>query len=198
MITVVSTGFRAPTKQRCIDSVKPYEHRYIEASEQDPPLTVTQNVWSAVRDLPPDRIVVWLDGDDWLTPGALDVVQQKYDEGADCTYGSFRFSDGRSVKLRAYDNFKNCRREPWLGTHLKTFRAVLLQSVPADRLQLNGQWINMACDIAIMFEVLERAQNAVWCPEMICVYNYSTSWEHRFTPADAAREKEIVRELRGR
>jgi hypothetical protein len=203
MITVVSTGYKARTKSDCIDSVKmqrmPVDHRYVEASEQDPPLTVTENVWLMCKELPPNEIVIWLDGDDRLASNNVaEIVLSKYAAGADCTYGSFRFSDGRVPTLRAYDNYRNCRREPWLGTHLKTFRAGLLQQVPAERLQLNGEWINMACDIAIMFEVLERAKNAVFVPDVLCVYNYSMSWEFRFSPAEAAREKQIVRELRSR
>lgn len=203
LITVVSTGFRAPTKQRCLDSVaaqlEPHEHCYIEASEQDPPLTVTENVWRACRELPPDRVVVWLDGDDSLASDTvLTTVRGMHEAGADCTYGSFRFSDGRKPAMRAYEDYCNCRREPWLGTHLKTFRAGLLASVPADELKIGGEWIDMACDMALMFPILERAERAVFCPLVLCVYNYASSWEHRFTAADRAREAAIVRELRSR
>lgn len=200
MITVVSTGFAAPTKHLCLASVAKQtdRHVYIEASEQNPPLTVTENVWHACRELPTDEIVVWLDGDDELAHGSLATVQRMYDAGADCTYGSFRFSDGRPVALRAYEDFRNCRREPWLGTHLKTFRAGLLASVPETELQIEGKWIDMCCDMAIMFAVLERAQNAVFCPEVLCVYHYASSWEFRMSAAEHAREKSIERVLRSR
>lgn len=202
IISVVSTGFRAPTKQRCLNSVtvqtEPHEHIYIEASEQNPPRTVTENVWRACRELPPDRVVAWLDGDDWLLPDALTRVRTMHDAGADCTYGSFRFSDGRPVALRAYTNPKNCRREPWLGTHLKTFRAGLLASVPPGELMFEGEWINMCCDMALMFPVLERAQNPVFCSEVLCVYHYASSWEFRMSAAEHAREKSIERVLRSR
>lgn len=215
MITVVSTGFAAPTKHLCLASVAKQtdRHIYIEASEQTPPLTVTENVWRACRALPPDEIVVWLDGDDELALGALATVQRMYDAGADCTYGSFRFSDGRPVALRAYDDPKNCRREPWLGTHLKTFRAGLLASVSETELQLGddvcdgigavvgrtrGPWIDMCCDMAIMFAVLERSQNAIFCPEVLCIYHYASSWEFRMNAAEHAREKQIERVLRSR
>ena len=196
VITVISTGRNAPTKQKCIWSVatqtEPHEHIYIESPAER---TVTQNVYEACSELPPNRIVAWLDGDDWLAhPRALETIARMHADGADCTYGSFQFSDGRIPKLRAYAG--DYRKEPWLATHLKTFRAGLLASAPAEELQLDRQWIEMACDMTIMFAVLKRARNAVFCPEILCVYNYASSWEHRFTAANRAREAEIVRALR--
>ena len=201
MITVISTGRNAPTKARCLRSVEvqteQHEHIYIESPADR---TVTQNVYEVVRELPPDRIVAWLDGDDWLAHDevlarvrTMHSTECSPKPATDCTYGSFRFSDGRSGNCRAYEDPKNCRQEPWLGTHLKTFRARLLQSVPETELQIDGKWIDMACDMAIMLPVLERAERATFCPEVLAIYNFASSWEHRFTVAEREREKRIVR-----
>jgi hypothetical protein len=203
MITVVSTGFNAPTKQRCLDSVRMQtvhaEHVYVEASEQTPPRTVTQNLYEAVLDLPRNTIVVHLDGDDELADNhVIDRVCEMYESGADMTYGSFKFSDGRVPAMRAYTNPKNCRREPWLASHLKTFRAGFLHRVPAIELQYRGDWIDMACDHAVMFPLLELARNPVFCPEVLAIYHFECAWEHRFAAKDRAREAEIVRDLRSR
>jgi hypothetical protein len=203
VITVVSTGYNAPTKEKCIASVEAQtisvHHQYIEASEQAPPRSVVENVYHAVQYYPADEIIVHLDGDDWFAhERVIERVAAMYRDGADCTYGSFRFNDGRNVALKAYENHKNCRKEPWLGTHLKTFRAGLLQRVPPGELMFEGEWINMACDMAIMLPVLELAEHAVFCSETLVIYNYASSWEHRFTNAERMREATIVRELRSR
>lgn len=205
MITVLSTGYRAPTKLACLRSVEAqtesHEHRYIEASDQNPPRTVTENIWRACQELPADRVVAWVDGDDRLSgPESLSVVAKLHRDGALCTYGSFRFSDGRTPGFRAYQDPRNCRNEPWWGTHLKTFRAGLVANIYyRDLHDQNGKWIDMCCDQSIMFPVLEQAgKSAVFCPAILYVYSYATSWEHRMTLEERKREKEMEAWLRGR
>jgi hypothetical protein len=205
MITVLSTGFRAPTKIRCLTSVEvqtaQHEHDYIEASDQRPPLTVTENIWRACRDLPPDRVVAWIDGDDWLAHDeVLAHVLKLHVDGALCTYGSFRFADGRTPGFKAYKDPKRCREEPWWGTHLKTFRAGLVANIDyRDLHDANGKWIDMCCDQALMFPVLEQAgAAAVFVPEILYVYSYGTSWEHRMSPEERKREKDTSAYLRGK
>lgn len=203
MITVLSTGFRASTKAKCLASVASQtaqcEHIYIEASDQNPPRTVSENIWTACCELPADRIVAWVDGDDWLAvPWALDHIEKLHRDGAQCTYGSFRFADGRQPTMAAYKDPKKCREEPWMGSHLKTFRAELVANIAPADLQRNGKWINMCCDQSIMFPVLEQAgASAVFCPEVLYVYSFVTSWEHRMSPEERKREKDIEKYLRG-
>jgi hypothetical protein len=126
-----------------------------------------------------ETIIVSLDGDDWLLPGALARVQRAYDAGAQVTYGSFEYSDGR--KGFAAPVVGPPRDAPWTATHLKTFRAGLFKKIQHEHLQTpDGKWLENARDQAMMFPLLEMAgDRAVYIPDVLCVYNSANSEEHR-------------------
>lgn len=140
-ITVVSTGFDPPTKHVCIASVKSQtvaaNHVVIDAAEQDPPRAASQNFYEAVAKLPPDEIVVWLDLDDWLARrDALEIVSRYYTRNPWLlvTYGSFVTTDGKEGISAAYDPSENVRTAPWRASHLKTFRAKVIQAIDPEDL----------------------------------------------------------------
>ena len=75
------------------------------------------------------RFIVWLDGDDELTPHALERVLDAHRKGAWVTYGQFSI-DGRLGFAAPVGD--NPRREEWHATHLKTFRAGLVKHMRDD------------------------------------------------------------------
>jgi hypothetical protein len=185
MITVISTGFAAPTKARCIESVRvqrgvEIEHVYIEAAEQSPPKTKTENLYDAITKLPPDRIVALVDGDDWLAHDrALASSARFYLEGAMVTYGNFVRSDYASSRgVAAYAPGSSPRLEPFQASHLKTFRAGLFQRIAKADLMFEGDWLpfGICDDVAFMIPMLEMAgeDRARFNPEAVYVYNMAS------------------------
>lgn len=182
-ITVISTGFAAATRHLCGASVRaqlggPYEHVYIEASEQDPPKSVTQNWYEAIGKLGPERIVVLLDGDDWLAHDrVLQRVAAIHERGALVSYGSYITSDGERGCCAPYVR-NEYRREPWYASHLKTFRAGVFQQLTPEDLQFDGEWINRANDVAVMLPLLEMAgpDRVTFCEETLYIYHQRSSY----------------------
>ena len=200
MIHVVSTGFRAPTRQRCLDSVieqegvnftHPHYHHYLDASEQRPPRDVITNIASVVDQLDPKDIVVSLDGDDWLSDNSvLSTVAAMHAQGAWVTYGSFVYADGRAGFAAPYREGEDVRSSPWRATHLKTYRAGLFQRIRREE----REWpagAPVPWDMLVMFAAIEMAgwERVTFCPHVLCVYNYANSHEWRASPRERAREK---------
>ena len=203
MITVVSTGLLAPTKQRCIDSVasQTHEHRhvYVEAGIQEPRLCALENFTNVVRTLDPKDIVVSLDGDDWFPDEkVLTKIAEVYaDPNVWITYGSFVFADGRPGFAAPYET-DDIRKAPWQATHLKTFRAALFHKLGDAELKRDGQYRDLAWDMATMFPMLEMAGvHARFLPDVLYVYNFGHSWEHNASREEREREARMNAEIRG-
>jgi hypothetical protein len=194
-VTVISTGNAAPTKERCIKSVKAQQrvevdHKYIEASEQAPPRTRLENVIRACCALPPEEIVAWIDGDDWLaSEHALARIAEDHRRGAWATYGTYIREDGQWG--HAAPVVGDPRKAPWTASHLKTFRAGLVHRLRVRDFMPAGQWAtDLAPDVAIMIPVLEMAaERAVFVPELLYVYSYATSWESKASEHEKQLEK---------
>lgn len=206
MMVVVSTGFNAPTKDRCLESVEaqtcPLRHIYVEAGLQDPPRLAVQNAYEAIHTLDKNDIVAMLDGDDWLShPEALAYVQSLYNKDPDLwlTYGSFVFSDGRPGFAAPYPH-GNFRQHPWLATHLKTFRAGLFQKIKKEDLQVNGEWQRLVWDTAIMYPMLEMAgpDRILFIEDILYVYNLASSFEWNASSAELALERKMDQLTRAR
>jgi hypothetical protein len=200
---VISTTYGAPNdaRNKCIASVpRGTRHVYIDAAEQSTPLSHFENLIAHLGDLPPDEIVVSLDGDDWLLPGALDRIQREHDAGALVTYGSYRYADGRPGHCRTMTpaELAQPRLAPWLASHPKTFRAGLFQKINPEHFRKDGQWLPHARDLALMFPLLEMAgTRAHYIPDILYVYNYANSTEHNADAKTLAYERECVTYVRG-
>jgi len=196
VITVVSTGFSPPTEHLCRASVRaqlggPYEHLCVNAAEQTPPKSCAQNLYEMIGPLPAETIVAWLDLDDFLyRENALLHVQAMHDAGALLTYGQYITSDGQLGHCQAYAR-NDYRREPWYASHLKTFRAGLFQLLTPEDLQLDGEWLSLAVDVAVMIPMMELAtpSRVTFCPEVLAVYHMPSSFEASASPEERAREK---------
>lgn len=113
---------------------------------------------------PSKTIDLIIDGDDYLySSDVLNIVEEKYMQ-TNCliTYGSHISSKGVKGKkypllIREFDLF---RKYFWYASHLKTYRHDLWLSLnPQDLLNKNGEYFTVACDLAIMFPLLEMAGN---------------------------------------
>lgn len=209
-VIVVSTAFNPPAeaKARCLASVQsqtdPGKFIYYDAATQSPPRAHFENLLEAITNVSDDEPVVFLDGDDWLTPGALARVQHEYDElpRTLVTWGSFVYADGRPGFARdlTEKEHANVRTAPWVTTHLKTARAGLVKRIDPRHLKgPDGRWLEHARDLALMFPLLEMAgpQRTRFIPEILYVYNFANSTEHNGTPESLAAERADVAYVRG-
>jgi len=163
-----------------------------------------------VRELPPETIVIWLDGDDWLTrPDALAIVAREYERGAWMTYGSFclhppqaawDMSDFVAHPREIID--KNAfRNDRWRASHLRTSRAGLLQRIRhADLCNDTGHLFRCALDQALILPMLEMAgERAHFVPEVLYCYNTTNpaSSHNRGEEVLALQRAELL-QIRGR
>lgn len=149
--------------------------------------------------LPPDEVVVWLDGDDWLcNDHALDIVAKAHASGAWVTYGQFTWSSTGAVGFAAQCG-PDPRAEPWRATILRTFRAGLAARIRDEDLRWpDGSYLDLAIDQAIMIPCLEMAgiDRARFIPNVLATYNDASL--NSMTAEDKVREADAVRLIRSR
>jgi glycosyltransferase involved in cell wall biosynthesis len=141
----------------------------------------TRNVVDAVREhVGDDEIVVMLDGDDWLASDrALEILAREYAAGWDVVWGNWVGSDGTRGTSWHLNPFLPVRRQPWVTSHLFSFRARLLKDVPDGEFKDDeGNWFRAACDQAIALPVLERAVRRKHVEEVLYVYNRANPHSH--------------------
>lgn len=164
-------------------------HYYLENERRS-----IQNLVDTIHNLPPDTIVIWLDGDDWFMNGhCVGYVRKLYETRAPwLTYGQFRHASGIPGWASEWPEGAQPRHVPWFATHLRTFRAGLFQQIRVrDFLVpdwLNGPgwdddllvhpkdpeaWIQHAIDLPIMFSMLEMAgrDRTLFVNTLLCIYN---------------------------
>lgn len=163
----------------------------------------------------PEEIVVHLDGDDWLyDETVLEKLNSFYNE-KDCwmTYGGFIVWDGPEAEPTLpypqstehpdfVHKYKLYRQDHWRASHLRTYRAFLLQAVKLEDLKSlqDGEYYWHAADLAFQYPCMEM------CPkEKIqvvdfydCVYNHSKANQVRTHEREAAGNAKYEIEIRNR
>ena len=222
-VTVTSSARNAGYAAfRCTESVQMQTHKnlthiYIDAQSTDgtyvhacagarsgtvrrapSAMNALQNLLPVWRSLPPEEVVVWLDGDDWLAiDKAIEFVVEQHEAGAWATYGNFITTDGQ-LGFAAPVDHRTVRGDLWRTTHLKTFRAGLVQRMREDDFAIYddgdvwGAW-----DQLVMLAAVEMAaERAVFMPRILYVYNLATSFEATCTPEEKQRELRAVGRIR--
>lgn len=209
-IVVVSTAYRAEQyAARCVESVmgQTLQVPHVFMADDAPTLFVAEqalkrqlhrsvltvlrhgygsqleSVYRVMESLPPETVVCWLDGDDWLArPDAIEIVRSVYDSGdVWLTFGSFECwphdPERRGCAPYAPDVVADgsYRKAPWLASHLKTFRAGLFLAIrERDLKQPDGSWMTEVTDRATMWPMLEMAgERHRFIPEVLVTYNGS-------------------------
>jgi hypothetical protein len=210
-LVVVSTG-KTEIGEPCSISVRAAgADMHLTATGPDPAL---ENVTALVQGLAPDTIVAWVDGDDWIRPGALEFVRQAYSsDDVWCTWGSYETADGKRGISAPYFPGEDVRRVEWRASHLKTFRAGLFRAIPQSELQLqeagpkvNGiigkgpHWLSRAIDMAVMFPAIELAglDRCRYLRDVIYVYNWHASFERNATVEEKRHERAVAQWIRNR
>jgi glycosyltransferase involved in cell wall biosynthesis len=136
------------------------------------------NLYYAIHSCHDKEVVVTVDGDDWLAHSqVLTRVSQEYqDSNVWMTYGNF-VTNQRNVSCCDYYNpeiiQKNTfRTDRWKASHLRTFYAQLFKLIQYRDLQYQGRFFKVAWDLAMMFPMLEMAQERHrFIPDVLYVYN---------------------------
>jgi glycosyltransferase involved in cell wall biosynthesis len=152
-----------------------------------------ENFYNAVHQLCADKeIIIDYDGDDRLfRPDVLSIVNKAYaDSDVWMTYGSYitwpqdigsncRVIPDEIVEKNAYREYR------WTTTHLKTFYAWLFKKINPEHLKYEGKFVDMACDIAFMFPMLEMAGGRYrYLTDLLYLYNRGTAFNDDKTNRD--------------
>lgn len=195
------------------DGTGPLVRQYVEEKGQSDRVTIIQNearkgslanLYHAIHQCDPKEIVVQLDGDDFLKDNkVLSRLHAIYsDPDVWVTYGQFEYypewSPGWAAQVPdAVIQTNSFREESWTTTALRTFYAALFQKINKNDLLYNGDFFQMAGDLAYMFPVVEMAgTHSRFIPEVLYVYNVATSINDG--TKDPQLQKELGWEIRAR
>ena len=121
----------------------------------------------------PQSIIVLVDLDDSLLgSGALARVATEFEQGADLTVGGMLRTD----KAKQYPVNFVCPRQTRGGNvwqHLRAFRRELFDRVPDEALRLDGEYVNLAWDWALMLPLVEVATAPRYIGETLYLYEPS-------------------------
>jgi glycosyltransferase involved in cell wall biosynthesis len=134
------------------------------------------NTLLAIRDIisSPDALAVVLDLDDALLHcSVVTRLKEAAKGGADVVLAAM-FRPDKPLKLYHPDFVEP--RAKWGGEvwiHLRSFRKRLLDALPDEDLQLDGDWIDDCEDYATMIPLVEMAQSPVYLPEYLYFHERS-------------------------
>lgn len=142
------------------------------------------NLYYAIHSCKDTEVIVTVDGDDRLAhSGVLTRVSQEY-KNSDVwlTYGQYTYNDGRygatgcceALDPEVVKN-NNFRKYKWCTSHLRTFYAGLFKKIKKEDLMQDGEFFSIAWDLAILFPMLEMAQERhKFISDILYVYNVET------------------------
>jgi glycosyltransferase involved in cell wall biosynthesis len=142
------------------------------------------NHYKAAQLIPDHKIIIHCDGDDWYAHNnVLKRVNDEY-QNPDVwmTYGSYIwYPKGERGGARPVSEHiiaaNKWRQVPYYHfcSQLRTFYAWLFKRINLEDLMINNQFFPVACDVALMYPMLEMAHTHVrFISDILYVYNYET------------------------
>jgi glycosyltransferase involved in cell wall biosynthesis len=141
------------------------------------------STYTGINDASPldEDIIIVLDGDDWFSSRkTLDIVNDAYnDHNCLITYGSYvTYPDKDRGKFsRQIPDWivkdKMFRQNPWMSSHLRTFKAKLWNAIKKEDITgKDGKIYSMAGDLPVVFPMLEMAEErSYFIEDIVHVYN---------------------------
>ncbi len=128
----------------------------------------------------PESILIQIDGDDWLYgPLVFQIIHQAYEQTR-CwmTWGSYvEWPSGAPGMSRPIPDEwhinRSYRSNPWVMSHLRTFKSHLWHSVnDVDLRDNDGKYYDVTWDLAHMFPMIEMAgERSCFIPYILYCYN---------------------------
>lgn len=110
----------------------------------------------------PDSVIITLDADDCLIGSdVLDVLAEQYGDGADLTVGSMCRTDKHADYPVSFQDVRS-KRGGNVWQHLRSFRKRLFDELPDEQLRVDGSYVDLASDWALMLPLVELAQSPRW------------------------------------
>ena len=145
----------------------------------------TRNTLEEIKEIDDNEVVCRLDGGDWLTENDtlfyMDEIYRKYEPGVVWTNHRWSYTfNNISAPLNLKEG-QTVYEHPWVSSHLKTFRAKYLKTIPKKNfLDENGDWIMIGCDqtvfLPMMHMCFQEKRNLVHLP-LVC-YHYNIDLEN--------------------
>ena len=157
-----------------------------------------RNTVTEVANIDDEKVVVRLDGGDWLTENdTLTMLHQVYKEfnpAVVWTQHRWSFTDHNISGQLKLVNGASVYDHPWVSSHLKTFRAKDLKHVPMGNFYDDeGSWIMIACDQAVFLPMMHLAlrnqRNLVYFPRVCYHYNIDLKKPDLFTEDRSIQQK---------
>jgi len=109
-----------------------------------------------------DSVIITLDADDCLIGSdVLDVLAEQYGDGADLTVGSMCRTDKHADYPVSFQGARS-KRGGNVWQHLRSFRKRLFDELPDEQLRIDGSYIDLASDWALMLPLVEMARSPRW------------------------------------
>lgn len=151
--------------------------RRIRVVRNNDRLHALRNIVETSRKVERSDIIATLDGDDALCNSrTVDLLLQAYEDGADVAWTAHKW-DTNGMNISGYMPDKvDPYAWPWVSSHLRTFRARLLEDVTdANFLDHNGVWFKRGYDQALMLPVLRVGGKRTFIPDVCYRYNIDSA-----------------------
>ncbi len=139
------------------------------------------NLYEMIHSCKDDEIILTVDGDDWLPDNDVLTRLAGYysNKSIWMTYGQYKNStDGFAGVAAPYPDHvvqtNSFRSHTWGASHLRTFYAWLFKRIKREDFNYNGDFMQMAWDMTIMFPMLEMSGvHSKFISDILYVYNLS-------------------------
>lgn len=139
-----------------------------------------ENVYNAVHSCPDYKIIVIVDGDDFLAHDhVLARLEREYQNPQIwLTYGQYEcYPSGEKGGCGPFPKHilksNKFRKHQWVTSHLRTFKAALFKKIRKQDLLYKQKFFPMCTDLATMFPMLEMASKGhiKFIPDILYLYN---------------------------
>ena len=148
-----------------------------------------------------DVIIAVIDADDTLcNENTVDLLINAYDDEIDTVWTAHSWDINSMNISRELPEKINPYQFPWVSSHLKTWRASLLKSVPNNNFKnLDGEWFRRGYDQALYLPLLYKSRQRLFIDEICYLYRInSKSTQHENQKQISEYQMNTIRLVRAR